>query len=741
MLAHLRFSFIFRLFCILILSIGCWGIFPVPAHSSTVQIERIPLTLEQLQDRLNTPVVRDGISMIDLQNFTIDLQPENAIFRDQFYRLLQAQLNRPKTRTGLNLSNSIIKGDFIISNLGLRIPLLGEALFSLFSAEELLQLNQSYQLKPLEVPAERNPLLVPEITVLRARIKLEKTTFLGTVDFSKTFFLNELNAKGANFREEVNASEARFSQTVNLNGSQFSKKIGFQKTVFYSNLDIKKGIFKNTLSFNDSEFQGKINFPTTEFEGLADFHSCLWITTPNFSESWWKGRVIFAKSQFLESVNFNQAIFEKSVDFRNTRFSQAVNLGEASLQELIDFSDVGFGQKAFLNLSDLKFESPQAQIVGDPGIIGRMIKVPSLEGNENLLRNLIQNFRQQERISDANKIESLRANLKLKRLREKLFSINLNTASVPRLVQVGFSSQQANAIVKVRTQQPFKSLTELLKLDEIDRETYLKVANRLILGGEEQSQGKIVNNWWDKFIIKSYLLPLWRSLKTGTDCLQLTILILLSGYGTRSELVFGVGIIVIAYFGFLFWFIDRWRKRVPTPILPTRSEMIWMFSSFTILITIGLTEIFSFSNQPLLTLLCLAIFLVPVPGVLISLLYKRGRYHNLMDVSYFTEDGSMRQLRLMIGKLPIMPRYPLARERHLPLLWNRGWNWLNYYDFSFNNLLKIGFNDLRLRDEHLPGLITALVWYQWGLGLLYLTLLLWTLSRTIPGLNLLIYLK
>ena len=46
-----------------------------------------------------------------------------------------------------------------------------------------------------------------------------------------------------------------------------------------------------------------------------------------------------------------------------------------------------------------------------------------------------------------------------------------------------------------------------------------------------------------------------------------------------------------------------------------------------------------------------------------------------------------------------------------------------------------------LRDEHLPGLISGLVWYQWSLGLLYIVLLFWTLSRTIPGLNLLIYLK
>lgn len=81
------------------------------------------------------------------------------------------------------------------------------------------------------------------------------------------------------------------------------------------------------------------------------------------------------------------------------------------------------------------------------------------------------------------------------------------------------------------------------------------------------------------------------------------------------------------------------------------------------------------------------------------------------------------------------------RDHYMPILWDRRWNWLNYYDFSLNNLLKLGFNDIRLRDRHLPGIISALVWYQWSLGILYIALLFWTLARTIPGFNLIIYLK
>ena len=116
----------------------------------------------------------------------------------------------------------------------------------------------------------------------------------------------------------------------------------------------------------------------------------------------------------------------------------------------------------------------------------------------------------------------------------------------------------------------------------------------------------------------------------------------------------------------------------------------------------------------------------------------RRLYHRLTQSESL---DTLRQLRFLIGRLPVIPRYPLFRERYSVILWDKRWNWLNYFDFSLNNLLRFGFNDIRLRDEHMPGLVTALAWYQWSIGILYFALLLWTLSRTIPGLNLLIYFK
>jgi len=722
-----------RLIALLLLA-SCILLFAVaPPAWAAAYPDRVPLTLDILQERVRNPVQSEGVKTVDLRRFVIDLRPENPEFRDQFYSLVQAQIQKPGAPIGLDLSYSLIQGDFTISQLGLRVPLYGQSLAPIFTPAEQSQLQRDRRLLSrlsalsqslLTMPAATPQTASLQITVLRGALKLTQTRFSGMADFTKTFFLNRMEAQGVQFAQDADWTQTRFSQPALFTAAIFGREARFRNSIFFSKADFTQAQFQTGVNFQGTEFQATATFNQTVFQQLANFRRVQWQGNADFAQAHWHDQALFGKGSFSQPFFLTDAVFEKAVSFREAQFNRPVNLRGASIVERADFGDVGFAREAYLNVPGLKFDSDQAKIVGDPGQISRFIAVPTLQGNENLLRELVRNFRRMEQIPDANQVEYRRERLRQDELRQQVFGINLNTAAIAQLTDIGFSPDQAMTIAQRRSQQPFHNITELLTLGEVDLATYISVRDRIITK-QSLSAGKEVLT----------------RISTGLRWLGLSLLLLLSCYGTNFWLIFGVGLIAIAYFGVLFWFVDRWRRLTPQPILPTLSETLWVMSGFSFLSFGGLAAIFRNSEQPWLTLISVAAIAIPIPTLLLIGLYRQGRYHAMMDVSYFSEEGTLRQLRILIGRLPILPRYPLFRERYMPIRCDRQWNWLNYFDFSFNNLLRFGFNDLRLRDEHLPGLITTLVWYQWSLGVLYIALLLWTLSRTIPGLNLLIYFK
>jgi uncharacterized membrane protein SirB2 len=706
-----------------------WVVLPPPAWAAIAQSDRVPLTLDLLQARIKTPTQSDGVRTIDLRRMVIDLRPENGSFRDQFYSLLQTPLQKPGSPLSLDLSYSLIQGDFAISKLGLRTPLYGQALSPIFSPAELAQLQRDRRRLSQLSKLSQSLLVAPnlgsqvaplQITVLRGPLKLVQTRFNGMAEFANTFFLDRLEAQGAIFAQTAEWSQTRFGQPVSFAGASFSRDARFRNSIFFAKAEFGQSAFQSEANFQGSEFQTTATFNQALFQKTANFTRVQWQGNADFAQAHWLDQAVFTKDVFSQLLFLTDATFEQVATFREAQFSRPVNLRGVSILNRADFGYAGFARGAYLNVAGLKFDPDRAKILGNPGQIGRVLSVPTLQGNENLLRNLVRNFRLLEQIPDANQVEYTAERLRLRELRQELFGTNLNTASEARLVQLGFSQQQAIAIVQRRAQTAFRSIAELLNLEGVDLATYINVRDRVTATEPASPVGWVLD---------------------ALHCLGLSLVLLLTRDGTNFWLTLGVGLVTIAYFGGLFWLVDRWRRRFPKPILPHLSETIWVGSSFSILMLAGLAAIFRTSEQPWLTIACLAIVNLPIPALLLFLLFKQGRYHDLMDVSYFEEEGTLRQLRIVIGRLPVLPRYPLFRERYMPLLWDRRWNWLNYYDFSFNNLLKFGFNDIRLRDQHLPGLISTLAWYQWSLGILYIALMLWTLSRTIPGLNLLIYFK
>ncbi|HEY9596227.1 MAG TPA: pentapeptide repeat-containing protein, partial [Cyanophyceae cyanobacterium] len=150
---------------------------PAPADAAAAGLEQIPLTLELLQERLNSPIQSDGAYTIDLRQLAIDLTNDNAEFREQFYQQVQTHLNRSKTPLGLDFSESSIQGELIASRLGLRSPLYQPVLPPLLSPAEQEQLQRDERFSSEPTPQDT------PVTIFRGPIKLIKTRLIGSVNF------------------------------------------------------------------------------------------------------------------------------------------------------------------------------------------------------------------------------------------------------------------------------------------------------------------------------------------------------------------------------------------------------------------------------------------------------------------------------------------------------------------------------------------------------------------------------
>jgi len=693
------------------------------ADAGAAPTDREPLTLDQLQSRIENPVQRDGKPTIDLRRVTLDLRPENGEFRDRFYRQLQTTLQSGDQQPVLDLSEATIRGEFDLQRLSLREPLYGEAFFPLLTEAEKNQLKRDRRRLSQLSQLSRSLLLQPQPTALglflfRGGLNLSQAQFEGTVMATDIFFLDRVNAQGARFLQEVNFSESRFSETTSLIAAQFRQAARFRGSRFFERLRMGQATFQGPVTFQGGEFSKTVNFGQATFEQTANFSRATFQANADFDKTTWQGTGSFLRSAFFGNLFLTDARFAAPMSFRQTRLSQTVNLRGAVAQSQLDFGDATFGADTYINVAGMDFNADQGEFLGSPGQIGRVLSVPTLEGNETLLRNLVRNFRLLEQVADANQLEYTTEQLRLKTLQRQLTGVNLNTAAPSQLTAVGFSESQAQTLLDQRQEALFVSAADVLDLDGIDLATYVKVRDRIV------AQPPLT--WAARL---SLLLQF----------LVLAVLLVTSHYGSSVGLTLGVGLVAIALSSLLFWSVDRYRRRRPTPIMPPLEETVWMLSSFALVMLAGGTVLWRLGGTIGWTSLAIALFVLPVPLTLIALLYWQGRFHDLLDTSYLMEDGSARQLRLLIARLPIMPKFSFFRDRYYPIDWDRRRNWLNYYDFSLNNWFKFGFNDIRLRDESVPGLVTALVWYQWAIGLAYVTLLLWTLSRTIPGLNLLLY--
>ncbi len=714
-----------RALCLGIIFLLGVGLLTPPALAQPEPAEA-KLTLESLKARIKNPLPSEGAPLIDLRHLTIDLGSTSPLVPG-FYSLLSPVLQSGNQPIGLDLSDSHIEGNLEVDRLGTALTSTANETLSpqeqtqlQLDRRRLLQLNtltQSLLLRPI------GPTSPSSIHLFRGPLLLNRTTITGSSTFNNTFFLDRLQAQNTQFQGNSDWSQARFGRSASFSSARFRRSARFRSSLFFDRVNFNQVQFQADTNFQGSEFQAAANFNQAQFDQGANLSRSIWQGTADFAQTQWQGTALLSKSRFAQALFFTDATFTH-LNLRESQFQKPVNLRGAAILDRADFGYCNFSKEAYLNVPGLQFDADGAKFVGDVGRIGQLIRLPNLQGNENLLRELVRNFRRLEQIGDANQVDYTRQRLRTEDLRRRAWGLNLNSATIAQLQAIGFSPTQAQAIDRRRQIQPLNSLTELLTLGEVDLATYTELRDRVVAG----DRLSLYQNWMNRIGL-------------GSTWLATNVILLLSRNGTSFWLAFGVGLVAAPTFAVMFWWIDRARRFQPMAIVPGWGEFTAVASMALVLASIGLTAIVRNGDRPALTLLCLAFVILPIPLGLMGLLYRQGRFHPELGSSYFVEEGTLRQLRILVGRLPIIPRFQLFKDRYIPLPWDKAWNWLNYFDFSFNNFLRLGFNDIRLRDQHVPTLLNILVWYQWSLGTLYIALLLWTLSRTIPGLNLLIYFR
>ena len=485
------------------------------------------------------------------------------------------------------------------------------------------------------------------------------------------------------FTGEVNVSNCLFLQSVSAIAAKFQAAVHFDRTIFGRESNFSQTVFGADLDWSQSHFFAPAKFKQAEFKGVADFNRSRFDELIEFNGAIFRQLANFARSVFIETVDFGQTSYQARSIFAKSKFLGKVVFTNSTFEQPITFRDIYASSS--IDLQDVhlldRMDFSNAFFAFSARIYASGLAFDAAEAKIIGQPGIIGNFIQVNRLSGNETV---------------LRNLIRNFRSLEQIAD-------ANSIEYQQEQLRAKQLGDRLT----------KLSWREILG--------------------------WTGISLTFHWLSLNLLLLIGDYGTNINSIFGIGIVTIAFFSLLFWLIDRYRPGISQPIIPRRDEITVMLGSYLTLTTFGTIDIFTATDRPWLTLITVATVLIPLPVFIIGSIYQRGRYHQLLDTSYFVENGQFREFRLLLGRLPIIPRFPFFRDRFSPILWDKRWNWLNYYDFSLNNIFKLGFNDIRLRDRHLPGQVSTLVWYQWCLGVLYVVLLLWTLSRTIPGLNLLLY--
>jgi uncharacterized protein YjbI with pentapeptide repeats len=265
---------------------------------------------------------------------------------------------------------------------------------------------------------EIGDLNLSEVRVLGPAARFDNIDFFGTLDLSLAQITPKAFLVGAQFMTDPSFNGTTFSGGVAFNGGKFAKGADFRRAAF------GKG---STASFDGVTFKGDSFFQATRFEAAADFSGVTASTASfDFTDATFEGEAhfhgstlavaSFENARFTKSVSFAQAVIGPvgscgapgaiALDFNRVVFDGLVDLVSTKIMGALNFSHVNFkpGEllvswtqlDGYLSHGSLSLKRQASCPLHCILVANSSTPVP-----EEFYRRLEENFRKQNRLSDA----------------------------------------------------------------------------------------------------------------------------------------------------------------------------------------------------------------------------------------------------------------------------------------------------------------------------------------------------
>ena len=164
----------------------------------------------------------------------------------------------------------------------------------------------------------------------------EKATFSGQVDFSNATF-GPASFSGCSFRQPAFFEGALFKNNVNFDDAAFGLDAFFNAARFRGRADFNYTHFDSYSYFQATEFDGEALFADVDFSGAVDFSAASFSRTANFIRS------------RLTEPYFGNALFSGPAQFGLARFSGLSSFGEAVFADEAGFGLARFSDAAYFS--------------------------------------------------------------------------------------------------------------------------------------------------------------------------------------------------------------------------------------------------------------------------------------------------------------------------------------------------------------------------------------------------------